>query len=853
MEVKMEGINNGATSSTVDALLPSFPDPEPLGPPGLGVPDPHANGEPGAGGGGAPPPPEFDHGPPDGEVPHPHPEGVVPMAVDQGHHHHHHPDAIQAEDIPRLAGGSDLSRNWSERLSELAEYRRVNGTWPNQKSSALGRWLNTQKGQYQRGALSEDRAARLREIEGFDFGRKNVDWSERYAQLRQFHAEHGHSNVTNSHETLGTWVATQRYQYAKRELKDERIHALNELQFDFKPNPTPPSFNERCEQLLSYREQHGTWPPLSAGSLGRWLGDQRRKARRGLITADRGARFAEMGVPLPDVETRDAQASAAASGSPRKQPADIKTWDERYEMLREYVEKEGNANVPKSHPELGRWVKKNRANYQSKNLAQAKIDKLNAVNFQWRLRDSYQTGVWSQRYEELKNYHKANGNCNISTNKKGLGYWIKEQRKRFRKGKMPEEQVDLLRQIDFNFGMSQQDMNQKWEARFQELVAARQPDGSFNIEPKSELWWWITYEKRLYSEGKLSEEKTQRFEDVGFVLGKGKTAWEIRYKELVRYRNEVGTANVNVNEGTLGRWVQTQRQLHRQGKLTDDRAALLEGIDGFEWSLRLLDLGKTEGLDDDADDGGDPSQRKKRRRDPNAPKHNLSAFLIFSNANRARAKMEHIDLSYNEITKLLAEEFKGIPPEERAKWDMQARQDRDRFEREMRDYIPVADFGDDAGDLADNDEGGARKKVKKDPNEPRYFASAFLLYSDATREKVHADNPSLSYHDVTSLLSSNFKEISIEERAHWDNLAAEDRARYDREMAEFRAYEPEPIGVPDPHGQEAPPEGGVVAQPLDIPVVDVAEVVQERVNVPPAIEEHRAYEDGGDPSVHAQV
>ena len=586
--------------------------------------------------------------------------------------------------------------------------------------------------------------------------------------------------MANSHPSLGTWVATQRYQFAKRELKDDRIHALNELQFDFKPNPTPPSFSERCDQLHAYRDQHGSWPALSAGSLGRWLGDQRRKARRGLITADRGARFAEMGVPLPGAEPRDAEASAAsaAPGSPRKQPADVKTWDERYEMLREYVEKEGNANVPKSHPELGRWVKKNRANYQSKNLAQAKIDKLNVVNFQWRLRDSYQTGVWSQRYEELKTYQHAHGNCNISTNKKGLGYWIKEQRKRFRKGKMPEEQIDLLRQIDFNFGMSQQDMNQKWEARFQELVAARQPDGSFNIEPKSELWWWITYEKRLYSEGKLSEEKTQRFEDVGFVLGKGKTAWEIRYKELVRYRDEVGTANVNVNEGTLGRWVQTQRQLHRQGKLTEDRATLLEGIDGFEWSLRLLDLGKTEGLDDDADDGGDPSQRKRRRRDPNAPKHNLSAFLIFSNANRAKAKMEHIDLSYNEIvsahftswllapvffhltrqprhsmrqTKLLAEDFKHISPEERAKWDMQAREDRDRFEREMRDYIPpVTDFGDDAGDLGDDDVGGARKKVKKDPNEPRYFASAFLLYSDATREKVHAENPSLSYHDVVS-------------------------------------------------------------------------------------------------------
>lgn len=82
-------------------------------------------------------------------------------------------------------------------------------------------------------------------------------------------------------------------------------------------------------------------------------------------------------------------------------------------------------------------------------------------------------------------------------------------------------------------------------------------------------------------------------------------------------------------------------------------------------------------------------------------------------------------------------------------------------------------------------EGGDKTKKKKDPNAPKQNMSAFLLYCIATRNDFRAANPDLVFGDVTKLLSANFKALTAEERAAWDDKAATDKARYHKEMAEY--------------------------------------------------------------------
>ena len=69
--------------------------------------------------------------------------------------------------------------------------------------------------------------------------------------------------------------------------------------------------------------------------------------------------------------------------------------------------------------------------------------------------------------------------------------------------------------------------------------------------------------------------------------------------------------------------------------------------------------------------------------------------------------------------KLLSVEFKQISAEEREKWDKLAREDKERYQREMEDYEPPSD----------DEEEVTKKKRKKDPNAPKRNMSAYFTSS----------------------------------------------------------------------------------------------------------------------------
>ena len=51
------------------------------------------------------------------------------------------------------------------------------------------------------------------------------------------------------------------------------------------------------------------------------------------------------------------------------------------------------------------------------------------------------------------------------------------------------------------------------------------------------------------------------------------------------------------------------------------------------------------------DDDGGPAKKKKK--DPNAPKRNMNAFFIYSNANRDRLKAENPDAKFTDLVSIL--------------------------------------------------------------------------------------------------------------------------------------------------------------------------------------------------------
>lgn len=79
-------------------------------------------------------------------------------------------------------------------------------------------------------------------------------------------------------------------------------------------------------------------------------------------------------------------------------------------------------------------------------------------------------------------------------------------------------------------------------------------------------------------------------------------------------------------------------------------------------------------------------KKKKRKKDPNAPKRNMSAFFLYSCGNRAQVKEENPEAKFGDIAKIISTQFKALNDRERAKWDKKAVEDKERYNREMEEY-----------------------------------------------------------------------------------------------------------------------------------------------------------------------
>jgi len=79
-------------------------------------------------------------------------------------------------------------------------------------------------------------------------------------------------------------------------------------------------------------------------------------------------------------------------------------------------------------------------------------------------------------------------------------------------------------------------------------------------------------------------------------------------------------------------------------------------------------------------------KRKKAKKDPNAPKRNMSAYFLFSVHIRPTVKEENPDAAFGDIARIISAQYKALKPDERQKWDEKAAADKERYQREMEAY-----------------------------------------------------------------------------------------------------------------------------------------------------------------------
>jgi len=80
------------------------------------------------------------------------------------------------------------------------------------------------------------------------------------------------------------------------------------------------------------------------------------------------------------------------------------------------------------------------------------------------------------------------------------------------------------------------------------------------------------------------------------------------------------------------------------------------------------------------------SRKRKRAKDPNAPKRALSAFFWFCNDERPKVKETMTDNSVTKVAKELGRRWNDMSDEVKAKYVALAAKDKARYEKEANAY-----------------------------------------------------------------------------------------------------------------------------------------------------------------------
>lgn len=241
------------------------------------------------------------------------------------------------------------------------------------------------------------------------------------------------------------------------------------------------------------------------------------------------------------------------------------TWDMYYASAKQYYKENGNLEVParfitEEGYALGGWLNNQKAIRKGTivgKLTEDQIHKLDSIGMIWDSLDYF----WEQNFKLAKEYYLTSGNLDIPTNYKStdgkhLGNWILRQRQLYKANTLTDEQIKKLDSI----GMDWMDrVDRIWENGFIEAKNYSEEYGNLSV-PKNyrsntdfPLGIWIQRQRSLYKNNKISEDRIKRLTDIG--MNWNTDNWESRFNLVRQYYEEHGNINISQKEIIQGVWL----------------------------------------------------------------------------------------------------------------------------------------------------------------------------------------------------------------------------------------------------------------------------------------------------------
>ncbi len=436
-------------------------------------------------------------------------------------------------------------------------------------------------------------------------------WERRFRELVGFRRRRGHFVVPHRGPAaaLACWVNNQRQRFRRGRLASERVRRLRSVGFPFHMSlraalatANQPGWDENFRALAAFHREHGHFVvPQRAATrpLSQWMSVQRMRFRQGRLAANRLERLQSIGFPLKLLLWE----AAAISKTP--------AWERRFRALLAFRREHGHLFVPtprdSRHSGLAMWMEQQRAVRRAGRFLPNRERRLREIGFEFNPTRSVallarSAGTWERHLAALAAFKRKHGRCDAPwQGDKRLSIWTSNQRKLWRKRKLPPARERRLRALGFSFedparGV-QKEWDERWTLRLRDLVAFRREHGHFVIPGHGRirtLAQWAQAQRVRFRRGRLQAKRVQLLRAAGFPFDLDPTAaravlsrekWERWFGQLVTFQRTFGHCRVSrdsAGPAGLAGWVFRQRRRRRKGTLLQEQEERLRRL-GFDF------------------------------------------------------------------------------------------------------------------------------------------------------------------------------------------------------------------------------------------------------------------------------
>ena len=392
----------------------------------------------------------------------------------------------------------------------------------------LQHWVQSRRTDYRNGKLSNEEIVELESLPGWRWDVASESHDDHLRALKQFVEREGHALVPAVHKEkydgktfkIGSWIVVRRSIYKKGELDQDRINELEQFE-GWAWSPLEQRRNRNLAALKWHVAEFGTSEIPQKFSmtfegekinLGSWVANEKKAIQEGLRD--------------PDYIT---ELTSLAGWQNRGTKRDLESFKrsniEGYEVLLQFVEREGHASPATGHVEryegqgfdLGQWVRRQRQQH-TRSLAPSKVAQLEALpGWQW----SPKAAQKAKMLRALRQYGVRENHFLVPfTHQESfegelvkLGVWVRTRRNRYRASKMAADEIIELENMPgwawdpdlarFYIKLSALKQFHKREGH---LKPPRNHREELNGQ-KFDLYSWVTWLQGLNKKGKLDEDR----------------------------------------------------------------------------------------------------------------------------------------------------------------------------------------------------------------------------------------------------------------------------------------------------------------------------------------------------------